>query len=190
LEKQTTLRGEMMKNRYFLFLLVLVISLILTACGSDSNDVPSLEATSFPDAKDEVIDDEALVMEFAECLRREGMEVTDPTVDADGNVQMPELVEGATATKEEWIAAYDVCGQIIESITLEKKEVDRSTQLEEYLEIAACMNEAGFDVSEPTAEALDTWMTDLKNTIDWDDPDAQDVIDSCFGSGSDSDGGK
>ena len=96
-----------MKNKYFQLLFVLVISLILAACGSASNDVPSLAATLIPDTADEERDEEALMMEFAECLRNEGMQITDPTVDADGNIQMPELVEGATATKEEWIAAYD-----------------------------------------------------------------------------------
>jgi hypothetical protein len=179
-----------MENKYFQLLFVLVISLILAACGSASNDVPSLAATLIPDTADDERDEEALMMEFAECLRNEGMEITDPTVDADGNIQMPELVEGATATKEEWITAYDVCGEIIENITFKEKEVDRTAQLEQYLEIAACMNKAGFDVSEPTAETLDTWMTDLKSTIDWDDPDAQEVIDSCFGGGSDGGGGK
>jgi hypothetical protein len=177
-----------MTKSSWLFLLALVISLLLSACGSDSNDVPSLAATPIPDAEEKVIDDEALVMEFAQCLRDEGMEITDPTVDTDGNIQMPELVEGATATKDEWIAAYEVCGEIIENITFEEKEVDRSAQLEEYLEIAACMSEAGFDIGEPIAETLDTWMADLKNTFDWDDPDAQDVVDTCFGGGSDGEG--
>ena len=36
-------------------------------------------------------------------------------------------------TKEEWIDAYEVCDLIIENITFEKKEVDRSAQSEYYL---------------------------------------------------------
>jgi len=179
-----------MKTNYLLFLLVLVTSLILTACGSDSNDVPSLAATPIPDVADEAIDNETLMLEFTECLRNEGMQITDPTVDSDGNIQKPELVEGATFNNEEWIAAYEVCGEIIENITFEKKEVDRSAQLEQYLEIAACMSEAGFDIGEPTAETLDTWMSDLKNTFNWDDPDAQDVINMCFGDDAGGKGGR
>jgi hypothetical protein len=177
-----------MKNKYFKLLFVLVISLLLVACGSASNDVPSLDAIPIPAAEDDELDDETLIMEFTECLRNEGMQITDPTVDADGNVQIPELVEGATATKEEFSEAYEVCGEIIGNITFAEKEIDRTAQLEQFIEIAACMNEAGFDVGEPTAETIDTWMGDLKNTFDWDDPDAQEVIDSCFGGGSDGDG--
>ena len=56
-----------------------MISLGLTACGSDTNDVPSLSVTPTPDAADQALDDEVLMMEFAECLRDEGMQVTDPT---------------------------------------------------------------------------------------------------------------
>jgi hypothetical protein len=170
-----------MKNKYLKFLLVLVISLLLVACGSDSNDVPSLADTPIPDAVDEALDDEALMMEFTECLRNEGLEVADPKVDANGNIQFPEIIDEKGVSKEEW---WGVCGTIIERITFEEKKVDRSSQLEEYFEIATCMSEAGFDIGEPTAETLDTWMDDLKNTFDWDDPDAEEVIDICFGDGS------
>ncbi len=170
-----------MKNKYLQLITVLITSLILTACGSDSNDVPSLAATPIPDAINEEPDDETLMLEFAECLRNEGLQVTDPTVDADGNIQFPEIIDEKGIPKEEW---WEFCGPIIENITLEEKEVDRTAQLEQYLEITACMNEAGFDIEEPTAETLDTWMGDLKNTFDWDDPDAEEIIDTCFGSGS------
>jgi hypothetical protein len=181
-----------MKRWQIIILLALmaVIDLGLSSCGSDSNDVPSLAATPTPGAADEVLDNEALMMEFSECLRNEGMEITDPMVDADGNIQKPELVEGATASKEEWIAAYEVCGDIIENITFEKKEVDRSEQVDLYVELAACMREAGFDIEDPTAETLDTWMGDLKTTFDWKDPDAQAAFDTCMGGSSGGDGGK
>ncbi len=174
-----------MKIKCYQFLLVLVCTMVLTACSNNTNNVPSLAATPMPNAVNEESNDEALVMEFADCLRNEGMQVTDPTIDSEGNIQMPELVENATATKDEWIAAYEVCGEIIENITFAKKEVDRSAQLEQYLEVAACMNEAGFDVGEPTTETLDTWMIDLKENFDWDDPDTEEIFDTCFGGSSD-----
>lgn len=168
-------------------LIVLLISLLLEACGSATNDVPSLAATPIPDAEEEVTDDEVLMMEFAECLRNEGLEVADPKVDADGNIQFPEIIDEGGISKEEW---WEVCGPIIERISFDEKEIDRSAQLEQYLEIAACMSEAGFDIGEPTAETLDTWMADLKDTFDWDDPDAQSIIEDCFGGGSGDGGSK
>ena len=113
--------------------LVVVIGLLLVGCGSDSNDVPSLAATPTPIEEDEILDVETKMMEFAECLRNEGLEIIDPVVDADGNVQMPELVEGSNVSKEEWIAAFEVCGEIIENITFGKDEVDRSEQVAQFL---------------------------------------------------------
>jgi len=179
-----------MKKKTAKLILLLAIGLLLAACGSDSNNVPSLAATPTPGPADENLDNEALMMEFTECLRNEGLEVADPKVNADGNIEKPETVDGAEISKEEWIAAYEVCGELIENITFEQKEIDRSAQLDTYIEVAACMQEAGFDIEEPTAETLETWMEDLKNTFDWDDPDAIETFDICFGVSSGGDGGK
>ena len=167
-----------------------VLSLTLAACGSDSNDVPSLGATPTAIVENEILDIEAKMMEFTECLRNEGLEVIDPVVDSDGNIQKPETVDGANISKEEWEAAFEVCGEIIENITFEKNEVDRSAQVDQYIELAACMREEGFDVEDPTAETLDIWMGDFKNTIDWDDPDAEAAFETCMGGSSGGDAGK
>ena len=175
---------------FYLLALMAAIGLGLVACGSDSNDVPSLAATPTPAVEDEILDVEASMMEFTECLRNEGMEITDPMVDSDGNIQMPELVEGATASKEEWVTAYEVCGEIIENITFEKEEVDRSEQVDQYVELAACMREEGFDIEDPTAESLDIWLTDFKTVFDWKDPDAEAAFETCFGDSSGGNNGK
>ena len=179
-----------MTNKLTKLIVLSVLALTFAACSSDSNDVPSLAATPIPVVEDEILDVEVRMMEFAECLRNEGMQITDPMVDSDGNIQMPELVEGATASKEEWIEAYEVCGEIIENITFEKKEIDRSEQVDQYIELAACMRDEGFDVEDPTAETLDIWLTDFKNVFDWDDPDAEAAIENCMGGGSKGNGGK
>ena len=175
---------------FYYLALMAAIGLVLTACRSNSNDVPSLAATPTSGAADEVLDVEARMMEFTECLRNEGMEIIDPVVDSDGNVQKPELVEGSVISKEEWNAAFEVCGEIIENITFGKEEVDRSEQVDEYLALAACLRDEGFDVEDPTAETLDIWMTDFKNVFDWDDPDAQAAFETCMGGSSGSNDGK
>ena len=179
-----------MNCKFAKLILLGVLAILLAACGSSSNDVPSLAATPIPAVEDETLDVEARMMDFAECLRNEGMEITDPMVDSDGNIQKPEPVEGATASKEEWIEAYEVCGEIIENITFEKKEIDRSEQVDQYVEMATCMRDQGFDMEDPTAETLDIWMTDFKTLFDWDDPDVEAAFETCFGGGFKDDGGK
>ena len=69
------------------------ISMGLTACGSKSEDVPSLKATPTAVVEDVVLDDEAKVMAFVQCMRDQGIEYQDPVVDSEGSVQQPELVE-------------------------------------------------------------------------------------------------
>jgi hypothetical protein len=175
---------------FYLLTLMAAIGLALAACGSDSNDVPSLAATPTPGAADEILDVEAKMMEFTECLRNEGLEIIDPVVDSDGNVQKPELVEGSNVSKEEWIVAFEVCGEIIENITFEKEEDDRSEQVDQYLALASCLRDEGFDVDDPTAETLDIWMTDFKTMFDLDDLDAQAAFETCFGGSSGGNDGK
>jgi hypothetical protein len=96
---------------------------MLVACGSDSadskhpNDVPSLNTEGTQRAEptavveEELLDDEARMMAFTQCMRDQGIELMDPVVDAEGNVQRPELAEGVEVTGEELEAAYEVCAE-------------------------------------------------------------------------------
>jgi len=93
-----------MKQKKRILILGIMISL-LVACSSTANDVPTLGAT--PTAIDE-LDNEAKVMAFAQCMRDEGFELKDPTVDADGNVQIPEPIEGVSYTRAEIRVGYEV----------------------------------------------------------------------------------
>ena len=166
------------------------MSISLISCGSDSNDVPSLGGTPIVTVENETLDIEATMMEFAECLRGEGLEVLDPVVDSDGNVQKPEFAEGFEVSKKEFGAAYEVCGEIIEGITFGKEKDDMSEQVDYYLDLTACLREKGIEIDEPTAETLDTWMTDFKTVFDWDDPNAVEAYETCSGSEGGSGEGK
>ena len=87
---------------------VTVIGLLLIACKSNSNDVPSLDTEQRVNptvaVEQESLDDEAKVMAFVQCMRDEGLEFMDPTVDSDGNVQRPQLAEGIKVTREKILA--------------------------------------------------------------------------------------
>jgi len=172
-----------MKNRKVMFFIMVMAALLLalTACGSDSKDVPSLAATPTAIAADEVLSNEAIMMEYSECLRDEGVEVMDPVVNSEGFVEKPEFVEGFEVYKEELGAAMEVCEAILEGFTFEGKNIDRSDQIDEYLELVACLHEEGIDIDEPTASTLDTWLIDFKRTFDWDDPDTMEAYETCSG---------
>jgi hypothetical protein len=162
-------------------MLVVAIGLALSSCGSDSNDVASLGATPTTELEEAVLDDEAKVMAFVECMREQGVELLDPEVDADGNVQVPAVAEGFQTSKAEWIAADEVCGELLEGVTFAQKEAYKTEELDWYVELATCLREQGFDLDDPTAETLEAWLTDLKTVFDWEDPQAVEAYELCSG---------
>jgi len=166
-------------------ILVTVSALILVACGSDSNDVPSLNTDDTQRVEytavveEEPLDDEAKMMAFVQCMRDEGIEFLDPTVDSEGNVQRPELAEGVEVTREELGAAYEACAEHLEGLTLEREREDVSEQVDYFVAIATCLRDKGYDVDDPTAETLDQWGADFRVEFDWDDPEAMAAYEEC-----------
>ena len=171
----------MMTNKLAKLILVVAIAVVLAACGTESEDVASLAATPTAAVEDAVLDDEAKMMAFTQCMRDQGVELLDPVVDADGNVQKPELAEGFGASKDKWAAADEVCGELLEGVTFGKERVDMSEVVDEYVALAICLREEGFDIDDPTAETLDIWLTDLKTVLNWDDPQVVEAYESCAG---------
>jgi hypothetical protein len=182
-------------------ILVTVSALILVACGSDSNDVPSLRTTAdtqveAPSADaasaeaDPLLDNEAMMMAFTQCLRDQGIDVLDPVVDSEGNVQKPEFAEGVDVKREDFGAAYEACAEHLEGFTFERKRVDVSEQVDQFVALAACLRDKGYDVDEPTAETLDSWMGGFKESINWDDPGAVADYEECSGETVGEGGGK
>jgi hypothetical protein len=167
--------------------MALIAILVIAACGSDSDDVPTLREDTRAgeptvEAADSVRDAEEAMMALTECLREQGIEAYDPVVDADGNVGKPELGEGDDE-KEVW-AAWEACEHHLEGVSFEKERVDVSQQVDQYVELATCLRDKGYDVGDPTAETLDQWMGDFKNAINWDDPAAVADYEECSSDGT------
>jgi len=156
-----------------------MIGLLLAACGSAADDVPSLEATPTTIVERKILDDEAAVMTFVQCMRDEGIEFKDPVVDSDGNVQEPEFVEGFTVTREELAAPYAVCSHHIDGLTFGRERGDISARVDQMVKLAICLNEKGHDLDEPTAETIEQWGVNFRLGFDWDDPDAMEAYEDC-----------
>jgi len=168
-----------MTNKLAKLMLVAAVGLVLAACGSTSDGVPSLGATLTAVVEEEPLDDEAKMMAFVQCMRDQGIKFKDPVVDAEGNVQRPEYVEGFTATREELGAAYEVCGHHLEGLTLGRERRDVSGQVDWFVALATCLRDKGYDVDDPTAETLQVWLGDFRATFDWDDPEAKAAYEEC-----------
>ena len=141
--------------------LLAVIALVAAACGGNDADsgVASLEA-----AADDVIsvsegdpasavDQEAAVLEFAACMRDNGVDMEDPTVDADGNIRLN--FRGNTAPGEEGFdretvaAAREACAEYREALSFGFEDRDNAEFEDQILEFAACMRDNGYDMADP-----------------------------------------
>lgn len=181
-----------------ILILVTVIGILAIAgCGSDSDDVPSLRTTEDAQAAeptvsaaDTVLDNEAKMMAFTQCLRDQGVKVLDPVVDADGNVGKPELAEGLEWDGKRFGAAWEECDEHLEGFTWERKRVDMSELVDQLFAVTACLRDKGYDVDDPTAESLDQWKTSLTNALDFKDPEEEADYEECSREAGMGDGGK
>jgi len=172
-----------MKNKLVKGMFVAVIGLMLVACRSKPNDVPSLDTEQRVKpttvVEEEPLDDEAKMMAFVQCMRGEGIELVDAGVDSEGNVQRPKLAEGVQVSREKFGAAMEVCGRHLEGLTLGRERQDVSERVDELVALATCLRDKGYDVDDPTAETLDQWGADFRVEFDWDDPKAKAAYEEC-----------
>ena len=148
-----------------LFGLILVLALMAAGCSDDdeTSQVASLEtetADTSQDAEatepDRVADTEAAILAFTQCLRDQGIEIDDPTVDADGNLQLPPIgltsESDGTDPEEAMAALADImasCEEHLEGITPTLSGHDTTEFEDAVLEYAQCMRSHGIDMPDP-----------------------------------------
>lgn len=121
-----------------------VASLETDAKGTDSQEqLQSDEAVAEP------VSDEEAILAFAACLRDEGIDVEDPTVDADGNLRPPRPRDLGQEDLEMVRAAMNSCSEHLENVAFGLDAADRSEREDQLFEYAACMRENGYDMPDP-----------------------------------------
>jgi hypothetical protein len=147
-----------MKPRWTL--LVAAVALLAGACsgGDESGGVASLDevvdeglADVEPAAE---VDPEQAMLELAACLRDNGIDIEDPTVDAEGNVGFGGIrgaAEAAGVDPESLRAAMDACVQSLEGVSLGRRggDFDETEFQDTMLEFAVCMRANGYDMPDP-----------------------------------------
>ena len=141
---------------------IAAFSVVVAACGGSSasdDGVASLEEsasdTTIAAAVDDEVDVEQALLDFAACMRGHGIDIEDPTVDADGNVQFGRIGAGQGQGSELDIdretirTAREECGEYLESVTLGfRGGIDADFQDTMY-EYAQCMRDNGVDMDDP-----------------------------------------
>lgn len=134
---------------------LLAFGLVVTACSSGNPD--SGVASIANDSTSEVMDQDSAdtssgeedLLAFAACLRDEGLDVDDPTVDADGNLQPPRARDLQNVDRDVARAAFEACSALLSDVTFGLASRDLTEIQDSFLEFAVCMRENGYDMPDP-----------------------------------------
>jgi hypothetical protein len=181
-----------MRFRALIALAVLLAACSGPAAGTDDG-VASIDDSTATTTAEAAADPEAAAIAFTECMRENGVEMEDPTVDADGNVlpgrptDLPEPEEGENvqigpgALGEDLQAAFEECGDLLDGTTFGFTPEDQTELQDQLLALAQCLRDQGLDVADP----------DLSNPpgggpqqggpfgIDFQDPEVQAAMEQC-----------
>lgn len=130
-----------------------MLGLAVIACGTDAEPAPEVATLDSLDPADTVlgaiVDQELELLDFSECMRGEGIDIGDPTIDADGNVSIGTPMNmisdhGALMT------AYDVCDDFIGGRPLGHGGEDRTAVHDRLVNFAKCVRDNGYyDLPDP-----------------------------------------
>lgn len=172
--------------------LVAVVAMVVAACGGSEDEkagegVASLAAASTSTTTTPV-DTEQALLQFTACMREHGIDLEDPTVDADGNVILPRPIPPEGGFTEEYrqkaIAARDACVQYLEGVSLGFERLQDPEFQDRILEFAGCMRDHGYDMPDPDFSALGSRPGPggglfEPGAIDPSDPDFQTALEAC-----------
>ena len=126
--------------------------LIFSACtigGEESQGVVTIESTTETTIVEEEITFEEGVLDFAQCMREEGINFPDPTFDIDGNPQFDNL---EIENEEEFESAFENCEDILRNALPEQFDLDPEVEaalVDASLEFSQCMRDQGIDFPDP-----------------------------------------
>jgi hypothetical protein len=177
----------------------LALVLVLAACGSGSTtagvatlegaDGAAADATTTTQAGG--VDQEQAMLDFASCMRDNGVDMQDPTVDADGNVQFGGFGGGqdsSDADREKIRTAMEACRDLLQGVSLGRGGGNFDpTQLEDtMLQYAQCMRDNGYDMPDPDFSSFGPGNDNggqggggPLGSIDRNDPDFQKAQEAC-----------
>ena len=183
-------------------ILALVLLVTLAASGGTEPDsgVASIEdASQAPSVapNDDVVDTEEAVLAFTECLRDQGLDIDDPTFDADGAFQLdlrrtfggPGQEQGPS---DELESAMEACGDLMDGVRQRFTDIDLTEIEDSLLAFSECMRNEGFDVPDPDFSAIVDENPgpgrgrSLLGDLDPTDPGVAEAIENCqteFGPG-------
>lgn len=138
----------------------------LASCGGDgdeaSAEVASLQASGDAagdaanaavrtDGADDLEPDEA-ALEFSQCMRDEGLDFPDLSVDAEGNIELRSAFQEVDPSADGFREAFEGCGEILQQSGFGgRRAAAESPEVEDaLLEFSQCLRAEGHDVGDLT----------------------------------------
>jgi hypothetical protein len=112
-------------------------SIALVACGGSDSSGEDAEASA-----------EDAALEFARCMRENGVDIPDPKADSGGEGFSFEF-SGDPRQNENFEEAQEACGDILEEAIPEGERRDPAEIRDELHQMAECLRDKGYDVPEP-----------------------------------------
>ena len=139
--------------RQSISVLAISVALLAAACGSGTSpdsDVASLDSTGGDSASTTVApaDSQEALLQYAACMRENGVDMADPTFDADGNP-----TGGGFGPRfrhrpgsDEFQTAQTACGDLLEGVTLGgqgRNGIDAEAIQNSLSDFTACLRDEG-----------------------------------------------
>ncbi len=149
------------QHRQSIAVLGISLALLATACGTGggaSAEVASLGSTTgtAPDTTSPDDTQDAL-LQFAACMRENGVDMADPTFDADGNPTAGGLGgpdSGIDPQSDEFQTAITACGDLMEGVQFGGRGrgggIDQEAIQNSLSDFTACLRDEGLDVDDIT----------------------------------------
>lgn len=156
------------------------------AATADSTTDEATDATTTA-ASSESADqsDEELALAFADCLRDEGLDVADPTVNPDGTVNLQSLFGGGPPPAgDDTEGALDACGPMLDGANFgpAANGFDQTEIQDQLVEFAGCLRDQGLDVRDPDISggiAAAAGGPEALFGLDIQDPQYEDQVNAC-----------
>ncbi len=175
-----------MKN---LLTTLVLFSLVLAGCSGDDtpaeDSIATLETTATTSGGSTTtvasVDMEAAALEAVACFREQGVDLPDPVVDANGNVQFSQDIDPSTLDEDALAAAQAECSEELSRVITGFIGTDLTGFQDRLLEYAQCMRDNGFDLPDPdfTSFASGGLAEGPFGEIDPEDPDFVEANQAC-----------
>ena len=148
-----------------------IILMLALACTSASDEVASIErkdvAQSIVEEGDldrSLVRGEAEMVAWADCLRAQGIDVTDPVVNSDGNIEKPVFPTDFDIKRN--LQKLEVCDVFIQVFTSEFEQDKKGDAdvIDDLLALADCLRTQGIDLKDPviTNDGIDFEIPGIK----------------------------